>query len=144
MSRWLTLAPLAKGSDAALLALRLLTGAFLIAGVWDNVVDPARMAEFETFQRRFGIPLPGIGAPLSVYAQLVCGVAFIVGGLTRWAGLVMLFNFAVAWIYVDRLGDFRAQFPCLALLAIAAVFATLGPGRWALDSLIGPRAPWIR
>lgn len=141
MSHLITLAPLARGGDAALLALRLLTGAFLIAGVWDNVVDPARMAEFESFQRRFGIPLPAVGAPLSVYAQLVCGGAFIAGALTRWAGLVMLVNFAVAWLYVDRLGDFRAQFPCLALLAISAVLATVGPGRWALDSLIGRRAP---
>ena len=140
MNRLLTLAPLAAGSDAALLALRLLTGAFLIFGVWDNVTDPARMAEFEGFQRSAGIPLPHLGAPVSVYAQLLCGVAFIAGGLTRWAGLIMLFNFAVAWVYVDRLQDFRGQFPCLALLAIAAVLATVGPGRWSLDARLSPPA----
>jgi putative oxidoreductase len=40
---WFLLKPLATGANAALLALRLLTGAFLVHGVWDNIVDPARM-----------------------------------------------------------------------------------------------------
>ncbi len=85
MNRWLTLAPLATGADLALLALRLLTGAFLIAGVWDNVVDPARMAEFESFQRRFGIPWPELGAPVSVYAQRVRAPAMKATPQSSWA-----------------------------------------------------------
>jgi uncharacterized membrane protein YphA (DoxX/SURF4 family) len=132
--------PLAAGATRPCSPSACSPGAFLIFGVWDNVTDPARMAEFEGFQRSAGIPLPHLGAPVSVYAQLLCGVAFIAGGLTRWAALIMLFNFAVAWVYVDRLQDFRGQFPCLALLAIAAVLATVGPGRWSLDARLSPPA----
>jgi hypothetical protein len=90
----LSLQPLATGGRGAAAA-PAAHGRLLIAGVWDNVVSAERMAEFEAFQRRFGIPLPQIGAPLSVYAQLLCGAAFIAGFLTRWAGLIMAFNFAV-------------------------------------------------
>jgi putative oxidoreductase len=128
-----TLQPLSRFGDSAMLLLRLLTGVFLVAGVIDNVASAERMAEFESFQRRAGIPWPALGAPLSVYAQLVCGLAFIAGGLTRWSGLIMAFNFVVAWVFVDRLQPFREQFPCLALIAIALLFATSGAGRWSVD-----------
>lgn len=139
LSDLFTLRPLRGLEDAALLLLRVLVGAFLIAGVIDNVLSAERMAEFEAFQRKFGIPWPQVGAPVSVYAQLLCGLAFALGLLTRWAGLVMTFNFAVAWIFVDRFQDFRGQFPCLVLIAVSLVLATAGPGRWSLDHWIQRR-----
>ena len=119
--------------DLALLGLRGLTGAFLVWGVWDNIADPARMTEFVEFLRHFNFPAPEFMAPLSVWFQFGCGVLFILGLLTRWAGLLMTFNFIVGFAMVHLADDFRAQFPALILIAVSFYLATAGGGRYALD-----------
>lgn len=140
-----TLQPLARGADAALLALRLVVGAFLIYGVWDNIVSAERMAEFEGFLAKAGFPLPGLMAPLSVWAQLLCGVAFVLGLGTRWAGLICAFNFVVAIVMVDQHQGIRASFPAACLVMIGLYLATYGPGAFALDRLVGqPRRVGFR
>jgi putative oxidoreductase len=133
----LTLSPLRKHDDLALLALRLMVGAFLIWGVWDNIESPARMAEFETFLARHGFPYPGFMAPLSVWAQFLCGAGFVLGLLTRWAGLVCAINFVVAILMVDMHQGIRGAFPSACLVLIGLYLATHGPGRFAVDSLFG-------
>src|SRR4028119_878970 len=96
MRDWLLLTPLAKLGDLALLLLRCVTGAFLVYQSHDNVLSRARMAEFEAFLTQFNFILPGVMAPLCVWAQFLCGLALILGLLTRWAGLVTAFTFVVA------------------------------------------------
>lgn len=125
---------LAAGADGAMLLLRLLVGVFLIHGVWDNVTSAERMAEFEAFLAAHHCPSPRIAAPLSVYAQLICGGLLVLGLLTRWAGLVMAFNFVVAFGLVHLHETLREQFPALVLVAISLVLATHGAGRYALDA----------
>ena len=85
---WLLLTPLARLGDLGLLLLRWVTGAFLVWQSHDNIFSAARMQEFEKFLVQFDFPLPELMAPLCVWAQLLCGLAFILGLLTRWAGLV--------------------------------------------------------
>lgn len=131
----LTLNVLRRHENLALLAFRLLIGGFLIYGVIDNVLSAERMAEFAVFLRRFGFPAPEAMALLSVYAQLFCGVAFVLGLFTRWAGLVCV-NFAVAIIMVDRLQGVRASFPAATLVLFGLYMAAHGPGRLALDALL--------
>lgn len=80
------LSGLKRREDAGLLLLRLGVGAFLIWGVWDNIVSAERMQEFVAFLTRFQFPAPGFMARLSVWAQFAVGVAFIAGLFTRWAG----------------------------------------------------------
>lgn len=135
----LTLQPLARLSDAALLLLRLTVGGFLIYGVWDNIVSAERMAEFEAFLARFGFILPQVMAPLSVWAQFLCGAAFVLGLGTRWAGLICAFNFVVAIAMVDHSLGIRGAFPSAALVAVGLYLAAHGPGRFALDGLVGRR-----
>lgn len=127
-----TLSPL---QDFALLCLRGLTGAFLVWGVWDNIVDPDRMAEFVAFMQQFNFPAPEFMAPLSVWFQFFCGLLLIAGLFTRWAGLIMAFNFVVGFLMVHLNDDFRAQFPALILVAVNFYLATAGGGRFALDRL---------
>jgi putative oxidoreductase len=136
----LTLQPLSRGADAALLLVRVTVGAFLIYGVWDNIVSAERMAEFAQFLAKFGFPAAQFMAPLSVWAQFLCGVAFILGVATRWAGLVCAFNFIVAIAMVDHLGGVRASFPSACLVVIGLYLATHGAGRLATDSLLARRS----
>jgi len=135
----LTLPFLSRGSDAALLLMRLMVGSFLIFGVWDNIASAERMAEFELFLTKFGFPSPGLMAPLSAWAQFACGLAFILGLATRWDGLICAFNFVVAIAMVDHHQGIRGSFPSACLVVIGLYLATHGPGRLALDRLITPR-----
>ena len=136
MKRILFLQSLSALQDCTLLALRVFTGVFLVWGVWDNIADPARMTEFVEFMRHFKFPAPEFMAPLSVWFQFACGGLLILGLFTRWAGLLMAFNFIVGFLMVHLGDDFRAQFPALILIFVNAHFAASGGGRFALDRLL--------
>lgn len=131
---------LGRYSDLSLAALRALTGAFLIYGTQDNVLSAGRMEEFVGFLRAHHFILPELMAPLSVWAQFVCGILFVLGLLTRWAGLVMAFNFVVAVWMVHWPQDFRDWWPAIVLVFISLHFACRGGGRWSLDALLFRRA----
>lgn len=130
---WLLLPSLARGGDAALLAMRLLTGAFLIHGVWDNIVSAERMAEFVGFLTASGFAMPALMAPLSVWAQFAIGIALILGVLTRWAGLLLAFNFVIGVVMIHWDQSFREWWPAIVLVALGLLFATIGAGRYAID-----------
>lgn len=130
---WIQLTFLRAGEDAAFLLLRLLTGAFLVHGVWDNIESAARMQEFVEFLRANKFSYPELMAPLSVWAQFFCGLAFLAGGLTRWAGLVCAFNFVVAVVMVHWNQDLRGWWPAAVLVVIGVLMATHGGGRFSLD-----------
>lgn len=129
------LTPLRRYSDFGLLLLRLMVGAFLVWGVWDNITSPTHMQEFVDFLRKFRFPAPEFMAPLSVLAQFTVGMAFITGLFTRWAGLVCAVNFVVAIAMVDRLGGIRASFPSACLVGIGLYLALNGAGRFGLDQV---------
>lgn len=135
------LSPLQRYADHVLLLLRLLVGAFLIYGVWDNIVSTERMTEFATFLAKFGFPAPAFMARLSVWVQFGVGLAFIAGFFTRWAGILCAINFMVAFFMVDRFGDFRSAFPALCLVAIGLYLAARGSGRFGGDRLLARRHP---
>lgn len=135
----LMLTPLARLADLSLLLLRWATGAFLVYQSHDNVLSPARMDEFVRFLTQFGFPAPSVMAPLCVWAQFLCGLAFILGLLTRWAGLVTAFVFVVAVWMVHWPQDFVGWWPALVLIFLGLLFATRGAGRYSLDRLIERR-----
>ena len=135
----LLLTPLARLADLALLLLRLVTGAFLVWQSHDNIFSPGRMDEFEGFLTQFNFVAPGIMAPLCVWAQFLCGIALILGLLTRWAGLITTFVFIVAVWMVHWAQDFPGWWPALILVFLGLLFATLGAGRYSLDHRIGGR-----
>ncbi len=137
---WLLLTPLARLSDLGILLLRLLTGAFLIYQSHDNILSADRMLEFEAFLRGFNFWMPELMAPLSVWFQFLCGIAFVLGLLTRWAGLITAFNFAIAVWMVHWPQDFPGWWPALVLIFLGLLFATVGAGRYSLDAWLGERA----
>ena len=136
MRKFLFLSGAQRFGDFALLLLRLFVGLFLIFGVWDNISDSARMAEFVEFLRKHGFPSPKVLAPLSVYVQFLVGLAFIFGLFTRWAGILCVINFVVAIALVDRFGGMRATFPSGCLVFIGLYLATYGAGRLSMDAAL--------
>ena len=81
---------------------------------------------------------PDLMAPLSVWAQFFCGLAFLFGALTRWAGLICAFNFVVACVMVHWHQDFRGWWPAAVLVVIGLVMATHGAGRFSIDERVSP------
>ena len=94
------------------------------------------MQEFVQFLTKRGFVWPELMAPLSVYAQFICGVLLVIGLLTRWAGLLMTFNFIVAVVMVHWLQDFRGWWPAIVLVFISLHFALYGAGRYSVDELL--------
>jgi uncharacterized membrane protein YphA (DoxX/SURF4 family) len=135
----LLLTPLARLADLGLFLLRCVTGAFLVYQSHDNILSAGRMDEFVKFLTQFDFPLPGLMAPLCVWAQFLCGIAFVLGLLTRWAGLVTAFVMLVAIWMVHWPQDFVGWWPALILVFLGLLFATQGAGRYSLDHRIERR-----
>ncbi len=132
----LLLPGLAQFSDIGMLFLRVLTGLFLIYGVVDNVTSVERMREFSVFLQSHNFPAPALMAPLSVYTQLVCGVALVLGLLTRLTGIVVAVHFVIAVIMVHWSQDFRGWWPAIVLVGIGFQFSLTGAGSIAIDALL--------
>lgn len=135
----LSLTVLDGGRDAALLALRIATGVFIVDGVWDNIVDKVRMAEFIGFLDTNGFPSPAFWAPFSVWTQFLAGALLISGLATRWAGLILVATFIVGIFMIHWTQSLREMWPALALVVIGAVAATYGGGRFSLDAVVRRR-----
>jgi putative oxidoreductase len=130
---------LQRHEDLGLLLLRAVTGAFLVYQSHDNVFSAARMVEFEKFLAHFHFVYPELMAPLSVYAQFAAGIAFILGLFTRWAGLIMAFNFIVAVWMVHWNDPVPGIWPAAILIFLGLYFAVRGSGRYGLDAVLEGR-----
>ena len=133
LPRWLSLPWFDRHRELGPLFIRLIIGWHLVYGTQDNVFSAARMREFRDFLAHYHFAYPDFMAPLSAYAQFICGGLFILGLFTRPAAAVMVFNFLVALWMVHR----GRPYPENAL-AFVMLFASLfllfhGPGRLALD-----------
>lgn len=133
----LALGHLSRWSDLTLFGLRALTGAFLMHETWDNVRSSARMNEFVQFLDQFGFPLPWLLAPFSVAVQFGCGALLVLGLLTRWAGLLIAANFAVAVAMVHWNEPFRGWWPAIVLVFLGLHFAASGSGKFGVDRFFG-------
>lgn len=128
-------------APAAMLALRLYLGWFLIVGVWDNIASQERMAEFEAFLGNLNCPMPKLAAPVSVWVQFAIGVVLIPGLLVRIAGVLLAVNFVVAVILLASSGaNERDLFPPAILIFMGLILATQSAGSWSLDRVLTAKA----
>lgn len=125
---------LAPAAPYGALVLRLFFGGVLVWGTQDNVLSAERMREFEGFLAHLGTPAPHLAAPLSVWAQLLCGLLVLAGAATRWAGVVMAVNFLVALGLAHRGTPFQQDIAPLAMLACALYFTLHGAGPLSLEA----------
>lgn len=116
--------------------MRIVVGTFLIWGVLDNILHAERMQEFVDFLTKFNFPAPHVMAPLSVWIQFLIGLCFVLGLLTRWAGVLCVLNFIVAIAMVDRFGGIRGSFSSVCLILIGLYLATHGAGRYSIDARV--------
>jgi putative oxidoreductase len=136
MGKLLFLNSAQRFGDFALLLLRLFVGLFLIWSVWDHVTDAQSMREYVVFLANHNFPSPEILARVSTYAQLLIGIAFVLGVFTRWAGIFCVVHFVVAIAYVDHLGGLRETFPSGCLVFIGLYLATHGAGPFSMDAVL--------
>lgn len=99
------------------LFIRLPVGVHLIYGTQDNVFYWDRMLEFQDFLELYGFPLPLVSAIVSVYAQFICGLLYIVGWKLRWAAAVMTVNFIIAILMVHIGDSYTNTFPAIMMLS---------------------------
>lgn len=122
-----------RRADLGLLILRVVVGGHLMVMTQDNVFSWGRMLEFRDFMAQFGFPYPLFCAVLSVIGQFGGGLALVLGLCTRFAGLVVAFNFVVAIWMVDSKQPYPGAFAALALVAAGLCLMFTGGGRWSLD-----------
>ncbi len=119
--------------------LRLVIGWRLIAGVWDYVIQIKPMSEVAGFFEQLHLPLPAASAFVSVYAQFVCGVLFILGLWTRPAAILMIINFTVAILAAHLQDGIEQSFAAWAILSASVLFLFNGSGKPAVDNLLNRR-----
>ena len=122
--------------DIGVLLLRLFVGVRLIYGVIDNVTSWEHMIKFRDFLQQFNFPIPLAAAIVSVYAQLLAGVMFILGWKIRFAAILMIINFLIAILMVHWGEKLEPMTPALAILFISILFFFQGAGKYSLDNRI--------
>ena len=126
--------------DYGVIFLRLVIGLRLVAGAWVVIKSSEQMAGVEKFFQSLHIPAPGISGYVSVYAQFICGILFIIGLWVRPAALVMIINFIVAIIAAHLKDSLVTAFAPWVILAASFFFLFYGAGKISLDEQFKKRA----
>jgi len=116
--------------------LRLVIGWRLIAGVWHYVFQLKPISEVEEFFATLNLPVPLLCAYLSVYAQFICAILFIIGLWFRPAAIVMIINFTVAIIAAHLNDAIEKSFAPWVILASSCFFLFNGAGKVSIESRI--------
>jgi len=118
--------------------LRMGVGAIFLAHGLQKVLVTG-MPGVAAFMEQAGIPLPMGSAILVTAVETVCGLALVLGLLTRWAAVPLAIDMLVAMTVVHLPGGFflpnGIEFT-LALLAACVSIGLAGPGAFALDHVI--------
>ena len=134
-----------------LLSIRLYWGWQFVQDGWGKLTHLDRVAHFFT---TLGLPAPGMTALMVASVEFAGGILFVLGLASRLVSLVLFVNMTMAYLSVpdDRINflhafskpeDFYGAGPYTYWFA-ALLILILGPGRFALDSLLTRRrAPSI-
>ena len=138
---------LATNAPAAVILIRLIVGGvFFSEGIQKFLLPKALgVARFTTI----GIPSPEFMAPFVGVCEIVCGVLFIMGLLTRFAAVTMIINMLVAiWTtkipillntgFWSMAHEARTDY---AMLLSSIFLLVVGTGAWSLDAKIAPKPP---
>lgn len=132
---WLNLSWLGWIDPWVRLLTRLVVGTFLIWNVWDEVTQAAAMGALIAAMKADAVAWAGPAAHITVYTQMACGLAFIAGMVTRWAGLICAVLFSVTAAYALHRGV-ETALPAMLLALIGLDMLARGPGRFNLRTLL--------
>src|SRR5262245_11650417 len=134
---------LATDALAAVFLIRLIVGGvFLSEGIQKFLFpDALGVGRFT----KIGIPSPEIMAPFVGVCEIVCGILFLIGLLTRFAAVTMIINMLVAiWttkipILLDKgfwsmAHEARTDY---AMLLVSIFLLVVGAGKWSVDERFG-------
>jgi putative oxidoreductase len=125
--------------EYGIIFLRLLVGWRLIDGTQDNVLSWERMIEFSNFLSAHGVAAPLFAAVLSVYAQFIAGLCYMVGMFTRVAAILMIINFIAALLIVHTGDTYQEAFQALTMLFASVLLLFTGAGKLSVDELLKKR-----
>ncbi|MFN0090363.1 MAG: DoxX family protein [Acidimicrobiales bacterium] len=126
---------------AALLVIRVVVGGLFVYHGIDKF--DAGISMVEGMFRSWGVPAPGLAAPLVAVLEIVGGLALLAGLAARAAGAVLALVMIGALLYVKVDLGVISSTPMpgaeLDLAYLAGLVATLafGPGRWSADAVLG-------
>lgn len=113
--------------------LRIVLAWRLIYGTLDNILSWERMLEFRDYLDGRGLIFPLVAAVVSVSAQFVCGLLYLVGAYVRYAAMIMVVNFSFA-LLIAHIGDaFLNAFDALVMLFGSCCLVFLGAGKLSVD-----------
>lgn len=137
----LSLSFLGRLADFAPLVARVIVGVIMVAHGWQKLVGgPAAFGEGTL--AGLGVPLPIFMGFVVTFVELGGGLLLIVGFLSRFSALLLTVNMLVATLLVKvDLGLIAEEGAGaeldLALIASLVVVLLAGPGKLALDRIIG-------
>jgi putative oxidoreductase len=136
---------LATDAPAAVILIRLIVGGvFLSEGVqkflYPEDLGVGRFA-------KIGIPAPEVMAPFVGVCEIICGVFFFLGLLTRFAAVTMIINMLVAisttkvpMLHKDGFWKMAHEARTDYAMLLGSVFLLLvGAGSWSFDAWLGRR-----
>jgi putative oxidoreductase len=130
-----------RGRPAAPLVLRVVLGGLFI---WHGIDKfDAGISMVEEMFTMWGVPAPGLAAPLVAIVEILGGIALVLGFATRIAAMLLSVVMIGALIYVKQDLGVISDGPMpgaeldLALLAGLVALVVLGPGRFSLDDRLG-------
>ncbi|HUQ00238.1 MAG TPA: DoxX family protein [Aeromicrobium sp.] len=132
-------------TSITLLIARFGLGIVFIAHGWQKL-HTTGLAGVAAVYRRAGVPMPEIAAYYSTFAELIAGIALLLGAFTAVAGLLLFVNMfaSLAIVHIDK-GVFVNQggFELVLALGIGALLlAVIGAGAYSIDEFIGHRIGW--
>jgi putative oxidoreductase len=124
--------------------LRYVLGFTLLYHGWGKVVPAGGFHGHNTMAAMDGFckHVAALGVPywmgyVAIFAEVVGGVALLIGLFVRFFALLAAGDMAMAIALVTwRKGYDGSEYP-IALLAIAVMLLVAGPGRWAMDRRMG-------
>jgi len=138
---------LATDTPAAVILVRLIVGGvFLSEGIQKFLFpDSLGVGRFTTI----GIPAPEIMAPFVGVCEIVCGVLFLLGLLTRFAAITMIIDMLVAISTTKIPILLKSGFWSMAheartdwAMLLGSIFLLIvGAGAWSLDARLARKAP---
>ena len=136
MRKFLFLNSAQRFSDFALLIQRLFVGLMLVSGVWGIVTRSELMREQAAYLAKQGFFAPELLAPVLAYLTLCVGIAFVVGLVTRWAGILCVLLMSLGFALINPHYGKTALLNAGLVLVIGLHLATYGAGRFSVDALL--------